>query len=397
MSYTLSYGYTGDTDAINSMLTFPVPPGSQFVSASHGGVYSGGVVSRNLSTLAAGAVNRVYVQVDINSGLGSGTPVAVDRAEIVSTIAGIARVRQASSVARVDNAIQALALNQEALTNSSAPGDPVTVTLTLINNSSAAVTGAQLRLQYPFGVSVLNETALPDLMDCLGGIGSSGQCNPGETAYWSIRTLAAGDTRSIAFSPLLAGNLDNGYLVNWRALGSADNGDAITARSATLVTGVAFDDTDGDGIRDPFDNCPSVANLAQTDFMADNRGDVCDPDDDNDGIPDTYETSYTFLDPFKPADAALDQDSDGLTNLQEYLAGTLPAGSDTDNDGLPDGFEEQFAFIDPLDAADAAADFDSDGFGNLQEHLAGSDPGSAASVAQRADILPIIMQLLLSD
>jgi hypothetical protein len=46
-------------------------------------------------------------------------------------------------------------------------------------------------------------------------------------------------------------------------------------------------------------------------------------DSDGDGIPDDWETAHG-LDKNNPADAALDADHDGLTNLQEYLAGTDP-------------------------------------------------------------------------
>ena len=43
-------------------------------------------------------------------------------------------------------------------------------------------------------------------------------------------------------------------------------------------------DADGDGVLDVMDNCPSVANADQADLDGDGQGDVCDPDDDNDGV-----------------------------------------------------------------------------------------------------------------
>ncbi len=72
------------------------------------------------------------------------------------------------------------------------------------------------------------------------------------------------------------------------------------------------------------------------DFDDDGLTDAIDPDDDNDGIPDVWETTYG-LNPLNAEDAGLDSDGDGLTNLQEYLAGTNPANVDTDGDGVADG------------------------------------------------------------
>ena len=64
-------------------------------------------------------------------------------------------------------------------------------------------------------------------------------------------------------------------------------------------------------------------------------------DTDKDGIPDQWEQQYG-LDFQNPADAAEDPDGDGLTNLDEYLAGTDPFQADSDGDGYNDGFEKIF-------------------------------------------------------
>jgi hypothetical protein len=52
-----------------------------------------------------------------------------------------------------------------------------------------------------------------------------------------------------------------------------------------------------------------------------------DEDSDSDGMPDTWENGHAFLDRDDPGDAELDYDGDGLTNLEEYLAGTDPGSA----------------------------------------------------------------------
>ena len=50
------------------------------------------------------------------------------------------------------------------------------------------------------------------------------------------------------------------------------------------------------------------------------------PDSDGDGMPDDWELAYR-LDPNIPADAAIDTDGDGATNLEEYMNGTDPTST----------------------------------------------------------------------
>lgn len=115
-------------------------------------------------------------------------------------------------------------------------------------------------------------------------------------------------------------------------------------------------DADNDGVVDCQDAFPT--NPAETlDTDGDGIGNNADPDDDNDGIPDTWEISHG-LNPLDATDAALDNDKDGLSNLLEYIAGSDPANPDSDNDGVLDGMD---AFpINPLETVDT----DGDGIGN---------------------------------
>jgi len=59
-------------------------------------------------------------------------------------------------------------------------------------------------------------------------------------------------------------------------------------------------------------------------------------DTDGDLMPDSFENQYG-LNPDDPLDAGYDNDTDGLTNLEEYQAGTVPTDSDTDDDLIVDG------------------------------------------------------------
>jgi len=107
-------------------------------------------------------------------------------------------------------------------------------------------------------------------------------------------------------------------------------------------------DTDGDGYKDApvptylntnvaYDNCPSVANPDQanndgkrrdngdiTGLWASNpnqdkMGDACDPDDDNDGLPDAYEVTTAGSNP-----KALDSDGDTINDGAEVVYRTDP-------------------------------------------------------------------------
>jgi len=86
-------------------------------------------------------------------------------------------------------------------------------------------------------------------------------------------------------------------------------------------------DSDGDGIPDGRER-----RLYGTDPY--------NPDTSGDGISDGWLVQHGF-DPLDPAIGGLDNDGDGLTNLQEYLLGTDPHNPDTDGDGLTD-YEEVY-------------------------------------------------------
>lgn len=75
-----------------------------------------------------------------------------------------------------------------------------------------------------------------------------------------------------------------------------------------------------------------VSNSPDTD--GDLIANFADPDDDEDGMPDEWELAYG-LDPLDPADASLDSDWDGVTNLAEFQGETDPLQPNPTNVAVP--------------------------------------------------------------
>jgi len=109
------------------------------------------------------------------------------------------------------------------------------------------------------------------------------------------------------------------------------------------VAAVTSPDTDNDGVPDDSDNCPNVPNgpalldpddagIPQRNTDGDAQGDACDPDDDNDLLPDTAEA----------------------------IAGTDRLNPDSDGDGVTDGADQY-----PLDDTQSGIAGDIDGDGGL--------------------------------
>jgi len=103
-------------------------------------------------------------------------------------------------------------------------------------------------------------------------------------------------------------------------------------------------DADGDGIGSNTDGVDNDASEWR-DFDGDGIGDNLDADSDDDGLPDAWETEHNFNLFYN--DANQNPDNDGLTNLQEFTAGTNPRVRDTDIDGIIDGTELNNG-LDPL-------------------------------------------------
>ena len=148
--------------------------------------------------------------------------------------------------------------------------------------------------------------------------------NDGTGLTWNLNTPPAGMTISttgvISWTPPeeSAGATGVAFVDYDISVTVADGGEDGTASDTSLIT-VRVNKLDGDGdlVADYNDNCPLDKNLDQIDTDGQDGGDVCDPDDDGDGIEDVAEIA-NGLDPKDSADALLDADGDGLSNLDEF-------------------------------------------------------------------------------
>ena len=115
----------------------------------------------------------------------------------------------------------------------------------------------------------------------------------------------------------------------------------------------------------------------------------------------TNGASFTLLPAASPITGAFANVASGgtLTTTDGYARFTVRYGGqtsvrltdlvivDTDNDGLPDWWEDQFGF-NKANAADAALDFDGDGASNMNEFLAGTNPNNRGSVLRIVALQP---------
>ena len=125
--------------------------------------------------------------------------------------------------------------------------------------------------------------------------------------------------------------------------------DVSSLETDTATFRSAGTDMDSDGILDGDDNCIDSFNPDQMDTDSDGIGNVCDDDDDNDGVAD--ENDAFPLDDSETLDtdadgtgnsADTDDDNDGISDATESSG---PNSGDADNDGIQDSLQNTIACI----------------------------------------------------
>jgi hypothetical protein len=155
--------------------------------------------------------------------------------------------------------------------------------------------------------------------------------------------------------------------------------DEITYEHGTvlLYSGIPDPDSDGDGVSDSNDNCPTVYNSDQNDSDADGLGDVCDncPVEANPGQEDGDGDGFGSACDNCPSDSnpdQLDTDGDGVGEVCDVCFGD--DNLDTDADGMCDASDNCSSVINP-----GQEDYDGDDIGDDCDNCPGEDNNDQAN------------------
>jgi gliding motility-associated-like protein len=231
-----------------------------------------------------------------------------------------------------------LTVNSSGVVSHVAPGT-ATVTYSYSYNSCAYTNTMQITVAALPVISGLDEVAV-DQQITLTGTGTAATTSPWVSSNTSVLTISS--------SGVVTGVATGTATVTY-----TNNNGCTDTQLITVILG----DSDGDGVLDANDNCPSVANANQADFDGDGIGDVCDTDIDGDGLPNADD----------PDDNNADTDGDGIPDGADADVdgdGTVDNGTDTDGDGIPDSVDVD---VDGDGVPDNGTDADGDGINDAND------------------------------
>ena len=233
LTYVLSVANRGDVASRETMLRFPLPPGTSLVSASGDGIQDGEDVFWDIGTLPAGDGHRFEAVVDVDTVIPAGSLLESD----VAVLSGLADLVAQESRTPVTSRIESqpvLALAIEPNLEPIRPGELLETRLTVANQSNEPLTGVVLLLQYPDYLGGTSDVLISDGGDCTALL-RVGQCDAGEFVFWNLGTIGPGGGRTVTLPPVVGQDTTDGTLIPLRARVSSDFSRTVWERRSVLV------------------------------------------------------------------------------------------------------------------------------------------------------------------
>ncbi|GAA4823241.1 hypothetical protein GCM10011365_24030 [Marinicella pacifica] len=210
--YNLSYGNHSTAQATNAVLSFPLPEGAIFVSASGNGSLNGDVVEWTIGTIAANSHGFHQLTLLVDGGLTDGTPLLVESAVLQATINYLPQEAQATAVTHVKTN-EPLRFEMEVNPNPVEPTETFDIQLKITNTGVVNEDLSGLKFQCVDYVRIYYKAT--------GGATNYSGCDAGEFIDWSdavLGILPPGESHVISVNSYVNQGVASGRVIPFEVM-----------------------------------------------------------------------------------------------------------------------------------------------------------------------------------
>jgi len=212
VNYKFSIGNSGSETLNQANLSIPIPEGVNVIS-SPGAIQQGNRLEFSAGSILSGDIIDLNFVFSMPPAAPNGAQVVFENVELSGFLFGIQQFTYANHLVTVGSS--PLVANIDVTPVDAKPGEPVSVTLNVINNGNQVEQNVELLLDYPFFINFLSER------DTDGGQCNGGTCDPQENIVWSFGSLPPGESRTVNINPTISRNQVEGDMIEWVALAQA--------------------------------------------------------------------------------------------------------------------------------------------------------------------------------